>query len=126
MPYMAEKAFIKQNASLTRAQKAAILFIELGAQSTKNIYEHLSTKELKKLRKAVASLPAYTLREANQVLDTFLRYEESKGRAVPRSASHAKNVASTASTKSAGYSAGDGISNEQIGKFLSSLLDGSN
>ena len=76
----ASMAFAKQ-ASLTGKEKAAILFSELGVLGTKEMLKYFSTAELKKLRKALQSLPEYNYHQIpkeNSVLVESLKFGMAK------------------------------------------------
>lgn len=75
----AQSPFIMTSAPLPGKEMAAILFTELGSSVTDPMLKHFSTKELKRLRKAVASLPPYDVGATVQVLERAANYGISRG-----------------------------------------------
>ena len=72
--------FTKQ-AQLTGAEKAAILFAELGVKGTGELLKYFSTQELNKLRKGLKKLGNYNIRQLGRetsVLEETAKYAHAK------------------------------------------------
>ena len=75
----AQSPFIMTSVPLPGKEKAAILFTELGSKVTNPMLKYFSTKELKKLRKAIAKLPPYDVGDTLQALQRAANYGISRG-----------------------------------------------
>ena len=76
---MAQSPFIMTNEPLPGKVSAAILFTELGSKATEALLPYFSTKELKRLRKAIAALPPYKVENELQVLQRTEDYAKAQG-----------------------------------------------
>ncbi|MCR5725688.1 MAG: hypothetical protein K6G80_11445 [Treponema sp.] len=76
---MQQKPFIMTNEPLPGKMSAAILFTELGSGVTEKLLPYFSTKELKKLSRAIKALPPYKVEDTLQVLQRTEDYAKDKG-----------------------------------------------
>lgn len=72
------------NEPLPGKMSAAILFTELGSAATEKLLPYFSTKELKRLRKAIQELPPYNVANELQVLQRTEDYAKDAGFYVER------------------------------------------
>ena len=75
----AQSPFIMTSTPLPGKEMAAILFTELGSGATNPMLDYFSTKELKRLRKAIAALPPYDVGATVQALERAANYGISRG-----------------------------------------------
>lgn len=76
---MPQQPFIMTNEPLPGSVSAAILFTELGSAVTESLLPYFSTKELKRLSKALKAMPPYNVENTLQVLQRTEDYAKDHG-----------------------------------------------